>query len=188
MRLQHWLEQACDQLKITSSFSAALRGVVFEVRQGYKSKDSKRQNADIANAATAYSQGYLPVVVVLSSQIDSDVSARYTYDAFGGTSVSGAASENTNQYTSRENDGTGLYFYRARYYSARFGRFVSEDPIRQKGSGANWFAYARNNPISFADPTGLKPRPSAPPPDCYGFWGGPLNVVRVRVSSKSPLK
>jgi len=28
----------------------SLQGGVFEVRQGYKSKDSKRQNADVANA------------------------------------------------------------------------------------------------------------------------------------------
>ena len=54
-----------------------MRGIVFEVRQGYKSKDSKRQNADMANAAAAYSQGYLPVLAVLSSQIDSDIMERY---------------------------------------------------------------------------------------------------------------
>lgn len=47
-----------------------LKGAVFEVRQGYKSKDAKRQNADIANAAAAYTQAYLPCVVMLSSQID----------------------------------------------------------------------------------------------------------------------
>lgn len=46
-------------------------------RQGYKSKDSKRQNADVANAAAAYSQAYLPVVVLLSTQIDPDVASRY---------------------------------------------------------------------------------------------------------------
>ena len=54
-----------------------LQGIVFEVRQGYKSKDSKRQNADIANAATAYTQAYLPCVLVLSNQIDTDILHRY---------------------------------------------------------------------------------------------------------------
>lgn len=54
-----------------------LSGAVFEVRQGYKSKDSKRQNADIANAATAYTKSYLPCVIVLSSQIDMDIVLRY---------------------------------------------------------------------------------------------------------------
>jgi RHS repeat-associated protein len=32
------------------------------------------------------------------------------------------------QFTGRENDGTGLYYLRARYYNPLFGRFLSEDP------------------------------------------------------------
>ena len=54
-----------------------LTGTVFEVRQGYKSKDSKRQNADIANAVTAYTKAYLPCAVILSGQIDGDILSRY---------------------------------------------------------------------------------------------------------------
>ncbi len=65
--LLQWLEKAATQLNIAPEIAKVLKGAVFEVRQGYKSKDSKRQNADIANAAAAYSQGYLPVVVVLST-------------------------------------------------------------------------------------------------------------------------
>jgi hypothetical protein len=53
------------------------KGIVFEVRQGYKSKDSKRQNADIDNATVAWSKGYLPVFAVFSGQIDSDIVLRY---------------------------------------------------------------------------------------------------------------
>jgi hypothetical protein len=52
-------------------------GAVFEVRQGYKSKDSKRQNADLDNITVAWSQGYLPVFAVFSGQIDSDLRLRY---------------------------------------------------------------------------------------------------------------
>ncbi len=78
--LTTWLLQAAHQLDITTEIANALKGAVFEVRQGYKSKDSKRQNADIANAASAYVQGYLPVVVVFSSQIDMDVAFRYEHE------------------------------------------------------------------------------------------------------------
>src|SRR5712691_10165243 len=48
---------------------------------------------------------------------DSDglVQTRYTYDPFGKTTTSGAANTNASQYTGRENDGTGLYYYRGRY-------------------------------------------------------------------------
>lgn len=54
-----------------------MTGTIFEIRQGYKSKDSKRQNADIANAATAYTKAYFPCAVILSAQIDSDILLRY---------------------------------------------------------------------------------------------------------------
>lgn len=76
-RVREWIDDAARHLQLDLGISTALRGAVFEVRQGYKSKDSKRQNADIANAAAAYSQAYLPVVVLLSTQIDPDVASRY---------------------------------------------------------------------------------------------------------------
>ncbi len=77
IRVSTWLQNAAKLVGVNSTVASALQGVVFEVRQGYKSKDSKRQNADIGNAAIAYTQGYLPVVVILSDQIDSDVADRY---------------------------------------------------------------------------------------------------------------
>ncbi len=55
----------------------SLTGTVFEVRQGYKGKDSKRQNADIANAGAAYAEAYFPCAVILSTQIDGDILLRY---------------------------------------------------------------------------------------------------------------
>jgi len=70
---------------------------VFEVRQGYKSKDSKRQNADIANAASALANAYLPCIIVLSSQIDSDLFSRYR--ASGMLLLRGSVSD-TNPFTS----------------------------------------------------------------------------------------
>lgn len=77
-RMQQWMTEATTHMGVDSTIASALKGAVFEVRQGYKSKDSKRQNADISNAGTAYAQGYLPVVVILSGQIDGDVADRYT--------------------------------------------------------------------------------------------------------------
>jgi len=51
----------------------------------------------------------------------------YSYEPFGKTTIVGS-SQNAFQYTGRENDGTGLFYYRARYYSASAMRFVTEDP------------------------------------------------------------
>jgi len=73
-RVEEWIELNCNHLGIDNT---GLNGAVFEVRQGYKSKDSKRQNADIDNATVAYAHHYLPVFSVFSSQIDADIVLRY---------------------------------------------------------------------------------------------------------------
>jgi len=76
-RVAEWMHKAARQLQLEEQVAQAMRGLVMEVRQGYKSKDSKRQNADMANAAEAYTKGYLPVLIVLSNQIDNDIIDRY---------------------------------------------------------------------------------------------------------------
>jgi RHS repeat-associated protein len=81
------------------------------------------------------------------------VRTEYRYDLYGATIASGDASGNLVQYTGRENDGTGLYYYRARYYNPSLGRFISEDPIGLQG-GANLYAYVDGDPLSYTDPTG----------------------------------
>ncbi|HKZ80773.1 MAG TPA: RHS repeat-associated core domain-containing protein [Pyrinomonadaceae bacterium] len=77
----------------------------------------------------------------------------YSYGAFGSSTSPGPSNSNVTQYTGRENDGTGLYFNRGRYYSPQLQRFLSEDPIGMAG-GINLYAYVENNPISFTDPFG----------------------------------
>jgi hypothetical protein len=76
-RFHYWMRKSADSLGIDPKVFESLTGTVFEVRQGYKSKDSKRQNADIANASTAYIKSYLPCAVILSNQIDGDILLRY---------------------------------------------------------------------------------------------------------------
>lgn len=76
-RFREWMRAAASQAGVRSKVFDGLTGTVFEVRQGYKSKDSKRQNADIANAAAAYANAYFPCAVILSDQIDGDVLLRY---------------------------------------------------------------------------------------------------------------
>ncbi len=76
-RFLGWMTESARMLDVDERVFRSLSGAIFEVRQGYKSKDSKRQNADIANAVAAYTKGYLPCVVILSGQIDNDVLMRY---------------------------------------------------------------------------------------------------------------
>jgi RHS repeat-associated protein len=80
----------------------------------------------------------------------------YSYDPFGQATASGESSSNPYQYTGRENDGTGLQYNRARYYSPAQQRFISQDPLGFAGSGPNLYAYAGDSPTNFTDPRGLE--------------------------------
>src|SRR5215471_21318687 len=51
---------------------------------------------------------------------------------------------------------TSLYYYRARYYDSRAGRFISEDPANFNG-GINFYTYVGGNALRYRDPFGLSP-------------------------------
>ena len=66
------------------------------------------------------------------------------------------------KFTGKERDAeTGLDYFKARYFGSALGRFTSPDPIgimKQKlfdPQQWNAYAYARNNPLRFTDPTGM---------------------------------
>ena len=82
---------------------------------------------------------------------------QYTYEPFGKTTVTGVVSTNAFKYTGREDDGTGLYYYRARYYHPGLQRFISEDPIGFNGGDVNLYGYVGNDPLNLIDPLGQAP-------------------------------
>jgi RHS repeat-associated protein len=60
-------------------------------------------------------------------------------------------------FTGQRLDGTGLYYYGARYYDTSIGRFISADIIVQKpGNPQCWnrYSYTLNNPLKYTDPSG----------------------------------
>jgi RHS repeat-associated protein len=72
------------------------------------------------------------------------------------------------KYTGRRLDPeTGLYYYRARYYSASLGRFLQADPIGY-GDDMNMYAYVGGDPVNATDPSGMK---------CVSVWRYALCVV-----------
>jgi RHS repeat-associated protein len=83
------------------------------------------------------------------------VQASYTYEPFGTTATTGTSGGNSFDYTGREDDGTGVKYYRARYYHPGLQRFISEDPLGTFGGDANFYAYVANDPLSWRDPLGL---------------------------------
>jgi len=94
-----------------------------------------------------------------------DVLERYLYSPYGEVTVLDAdftadadgVSDygNTTLYTGREFDTTtGLLYYRARYYVAALGRFMSRDPIADLSTDANLYRYCGSDPLGRVDPSG----------------------------------
>jgi len=98
-----------------------------------------------------------------SSNVISDASgnqsALYEYDPYGATATHTGATDIKHQFTGKENDSsTKLYYYGARYYDPQLGRFITADWTITNSADPqafNRYAYARNNPIIYTDPTGL---------------------------------
>ena len=61
------------------------------------------------------------------------------------------------KFNGKEQDGSGLYDYGARYYDPSLGRFLAADtllPDPYDPQQLNRFAYVRNNPVKLIDPDG----------------------------------
>jgi RHS repeat-associated protein len=116
--------------------------------------DTFFSRTDASGAVTALTDSLGSVVGLTDAS--GAIQTSYSYEPFGKATATGAASGNAQKYTGREDDGTGLYYYRNRYYSPTLQRFISEDPIGLLG-GVNVYAYVGNNPVNYADLLGLKP-------------------------------
>ncbi|SDW99873.1 RHS repeat-associated core domain-containing protein [Lysobacter enzymogenes] len=79
---------------------------------------------------------------------------RYDYTPYGEESHTAAGFSNPYTYTGREQDRSGLLYYRARYYQPETARFISEDTLGFASGENNFYAYAKGAPLSYTDPSG----------------------------------
>jgi RHS repeat-associated protein len=73
--------------------------------------------------------------------------ARLDYKSYGKLEgdVSNSAPANLFTYTGREDDGTGLMYYRARYYDPKLEVLIAQDPLGNRGVALH---FTRNGPDS----------------------------------------
>ena len=91
--------------------------------------------------------------VILLTDLKGQESARYSYDAFGQTLLATGAMAQKNKYrfsTKPVEIASGLCFYGYRYYSPELGRWISKDPIEERG-GLNLLSFVSNRSIFRVD-------------------------------------
>lgn len=82
----------------------------------------------------------------------------YQYDEWGNILQQQEGIENAFKYTGEiQDEETGLYYLRARYYDPAIGRFVSKDSYEGSVTNPlslNLYTYVENKPLNNIDPTG----------------------------------
>ena len=129
---------------------------------------------------------------------------RYGYEPYGeltilaadGATVRASSSyANTYTYTGRRWDADlSLYYFRARYYDPKLGRFLGRDPLKRVNSG-HTYSIVSLSPLCGIDASGLKELPVSklPPikfryPDndvtkaCSTLWDQKIRTNRIAVS------
>jgi len=83
------------------------------------------------------------------------------YKAWGESRYTNGSTPTSYHFTGQREESTiGLYYYGARWYDAYLGRWTQPDSIiPQPGDpqSLNRYTYAKNNPVSYTDPSGHTP-------------------------------
>ena len=103
-----------------------------------------------------------PLVITWQNE-DSDtpeVVKKYKYRAFGELKYESGIYYDNHKFTGKEEDGTGLYYFGARYYDKSLGRWITPDPALSRTPPAKYFGnpqslnpyvYCCNNPLRNID-------------------------------------
>lgn len=116
---------------------------------------------DATNGLICYHSDAIGNIIALTSG-NTNLVAQYAYTPYGRSLGStNYALQFSNPFNFAGSQGVmeeipGLYFMRARYYSAEAGVFLSTDPVKTIGAGWTpaFYNYANGNPYSFSDPKG----------------------------------
>jgi RHS repeat-associated protein len=90
----------------------------------------------------------------------SSIVASKSYDPYGNVLSSTEGVDSVYGYTGEQTDPSGMVYLRARYYAPYLNQFIQPDTIvPDPRIPADWnkYAYVRNNPINYTDPSGYSP-------------------------------
>ncbi|MEO9850131.1 MAG: RHS repeat-associated core domain-containing protein, partial [Reichenbachiella sp.] len=133
------------------------------IRQGHKQVAQKRvyqykEGIKVPDQTTSYS---------LDNNIDSceltlggngHLESYESYKPYGETAISyGKTGQQPYKYSGQEKDESGLYYYGYRSLDPDTFRWISPDPAGLQGSGLNWYAMVKGNPVTMRDEYGLGP-------------------------------
>ena len=135
----------------------------------------------------------------LTADANGSLSGELRYLPFGETRYENGQTPTSFRYTGqREAAESGLYFYGARWYDSYLNRWIQPDSIIPDPTNSqNWdrYAYVRNNPVRFNDPSGHVEWCSANAPDgtCeietkQALFHQRLNDINAKYKTKDDLK
>jgi len=140
-------------------YGQSIDDIIATLRTKYEDHEKKQKSETYF-----YQKNQLGSITAISDD-KGKVVEEYRYNAFGKIYIRDGKSDNWREFkeskvgnnrlfTGREYDSeVWLYYYRARYYSADLGRFISRDPIGT-ADNVNLYSYVGNSPIGFVDPMG----------------------------------
>jgi RHS repeat-associated protein len=115
----------------------------------------------VSNAYFYYTSDQINSTRVVTNQVGTVVYTAY-YEPFGRTRINIIKSYAPRlEFSGKDRDDvTGLDYFGARWYSSKYYRFISPDPVVGRDEALtdpqlwNAYTYCRNNPINFFDPDG----------------------------------
>ena len=110
-------------------------------------------DAESARTYYHYASDEMGSITHVTDSENEEILNHYEYDAWGNLTVCEEKVQNRFRFNGQQYDPISQQYYlRARYYNPVIGRFTQEDSYNV--DGLNLYAYCRNNPVSYVDPSG----------------------------------
>ncbi len=150
---------------------AGVRRAVHEVTKYYEfngQRIARRQDGVLTYLHTDHLGSTL-----LETNSSGTMVGEHRYRAYG-SRRGGDELATDHRFTGQKLDGTGLYYYNARYYDPALGTFISPDPIVPDPTNLldyNRYLYVRGRPLNMNDPSGHEPQCDVGTSACDVEWG-----------------